>query len=75
MAVIKDFSIGQDKIQLNGMANQYSLSSGRLNNITGTFIAVSSSGDRVGFIEGLKTTGVNALNLNDLNQFRFVLVE
>jgi hypothetical protein len=73
MAVIKDFSIGQDKIQLHGMANQYSFSSGRLNNITGTFISVASSGDRIGFIEGLRSTGVNPLNLNDFSQFRYVV--
>jgi hypothetical protein len=75
MAVIKDFSIGQDKIQLNGMANQYSFSSGRVNNVTGTFISVASSGDRIGFIEGLRSTGVNPLNLNDFSQFRFVVSE
>ena len=75
MAVIKDFSIGQDKIQLNGMANQYSFSSGRLNNITGTFISVASSGDRIGFIEGLRSTGVNPLNLNDFSQFRYLVAE
>jgi hypothetical protein len=71
MAIIRDFTVGQDTIQLQGVANQYSLSSGRFNAVQGTFISVAGSGDRIGFVEGIRTTDATSLNLGNPNHFLF----
>ena len=72
LAIITDFTIGQDRIQLKGAIGDYMLSSGRYNAISGTFVSVASNGDPLGFLQGLRPTGVNPVNLADLNQFTFV---
>ena len=73
LAIITDFTIGQDKIQLHGVAKDYVLSTGRYNAVSGTFISVASGGDRIGFVEGLRSSGSNSLNLLDGEQFAYVV--
>jgi Ca2+-binding RTX toxin-like protein len=72
LAILSDFSVGLDMVQLNGIASNYILNNGRYNSVNGVFISLASGGDRIGFVEGLRTTGVNFLNLNDPSQFRYV---
>jgi Ca2+-binding RTX toxin-like protein len=72
LVVITDFTMGQDRIQLSGAPNQYTLSSGRFNSISGTFISVLSSGDRLGFVENVRLTGSTPLLLTDHQQFLYV---
>ena len=72
LAILSDFSVGLDMVQLNGIASNYILNNGRYNSVNGVFISLASGGDRIGFVEGLRTTGVNFLNLNDPAQFRYV---
>jgi Ca2+-binding RTX toxin-like protein len=72
LAIISDFSVGLDMVQLNGIASNYILNNGRYTSINGVFISIASGGDRIGFVEGLRTTGINPLNLNDSAQFRYV---
>jgi hypothetical protein len=72
LAIISDFSVGLDMVQLNGIASNYILNNGRYNSVNGVFISIASGGDRIGFVEGLRTTGINPLNLNDSAQFRYV---
>jgi hypothetical protein len=59
-------------VQLSGIASNYILNNGRYNSINGVFISLANGGDRIGFVEGLRTTGINPLNLNDPAQFRYV---
>ena len=72
LAVITDFQVGFDRIQLPGAATHYTLSSGRYSGVNGTFISVASGGERIGFVEGLRSTGLQALQLNDDQQFIYV---
>ena len=72
MAIIRDFSIGLDRIQLSGQANAYMLSTGRYNSVSGTFISLANTSDRIGFVEGLRPSGMNPLNLYDSSQFTYV---
>jgi hypothetical protein len=72
LAVISDFQLGQDRIQLQGVSKDYALSSGRYSGINGTYISVAIGGERIGFVEGLRPAGLNALQLNDGQQFIFV---
>jgi Ca2+-binding RTX toxin-like protein len=71
LAILSDFSVGLDMVQLNGIASNYILNNGRYNSINGVFISLANGGDRIGFVEGLRTTGINPLNLNDPAQFRY----
>jgi hypothetical protein len=73
LAIITDFTIGQDKIQLHGVAKDYVLSTGRYNAVNGTFISVAAGGDRIGFVEGLRSSGSISLNLLDGDQFAYVV--
>ncbi len=72
-ALITDFAIGSDLIQLSGTAEDYVLQERTVSGISGTGIFLEATASETTELVGLvQDVEVGSLDLNDTSQFRFV---